>query len=78
MAQKERRISVECLIAFRDFIWLLICRNSLQLVSRGRESGHIFNTFLAVHIVWYFAVQHGIMTQHYQSVGVQRNGRKVD
>ena len=78
MVRKKRRISVECLYAFRDYIRLLIYRGSLQPASRGRESGHIFNIFLALNIVWYFAVQHGIITQHYQSVSVQRNGRKED
>jgi hypothetical protein len=57
---------------------ILIVRDSLQPYSRGRESGHILTTFLAVRIVWYFGVQHGITTQHYQSVSVQPNGRKED
>jgi len=78
MVQKKRSISAEFLYALRDFIRLLIFRNSLQLASLGRESGHSFNTSFAVNTVWYFTVQHGIMTQHYQGVSVQRNGRKED
>ena len=78
MVQKKLRIPVECPVCFSRFYSGLNLSQLFTARHRVHESGRIINTFLAVHIVWYFAVQHGIITQHYQSVSVQRNGRKED